>query len=154
MEVEEINCWSEADYKNGWCLFEQIGQPVGGSAAPENSPAPEAQEDQEAQEAVAEPVQPMTPAERRKMLQELSDKFLRLAHADPEGFLSNNAAQVTKLLDLAAKADEVEAPKRKTMADYCDVDLDKIPSAELRRIIIESASDEQLEIMTRAVHNW
>lgn len=133
--------WSPGDARAGRCLASEVGRPRNPPAEllPDQIPAPEPEPETPADDTedaqpeptdAAEPFQPMTRAERRRMLQELSDKLLRKAHGDLDGFMADGSSQLNKLIDLANKTDS-EDTSHKDLATLTAKHLARLPDSEL-----------------------
>lgn len=128
--------WTRTDYENG--LINDVGMiglpvfpdPPIEQAPPEPEPETPADTEDAQPGTPAEPFQPMTRAERRRMLQELSDKLLRKAHGDLDGFMADGSSQLNKLIDLANKTDS-EDTSHKDLATLTAKHLARLPDSEL-----------------------
>lgn len=133
--------FSVEDYLNDMCTSEQVGK---------SKDQPPADQDQQSPGAPA-PFKPLSKADRRRLLVEMSDKLLIAAHNDPLAFMGDAGPQINKFIDLASKLDTDETPR---LADMTAHKLNALPTVERYRAMLAPILEEAPEVRERVLTAW
>ena len=132
-----IDRYTKTDAWNGICTAEQVGRPKNQpDQSPDQPPAP---------------FQPLTRAERHRLLVELSDKLLIAAHDDPTGFMSDAGPQINKFLDMAGKLDGAEQP---AISELSESRIAGMTTADLVRLLVFPVLQEPEDVRSRIMQAW
>ena len=141
------------DYVAGTCQRQQVGLPKQPPNADQDQllPAGIPAADQDQQPKQPEPFKPLTKADRRRLLVEMSDKLLIAAHGDPLAFMGDAGPQINKFIDLASKLDTDETPR---LADMTAHKLNALPTVERYRAMLAPILEEAPEVRERVLTAW